>query len=347
MTSANDVPVANATTISVTQNVMFNGTLTASDVDNGPLTFSQGSVLAAHGTVVIASNGTFSYTPANNYTGPDSFTFKVSDGTVNSPEATVTVNVTNPNSAPIVVNGSAVVNQNSVLNASVSSLGTDPDGNPLTYAVVTNVTHGTLVLSPDGTFVYTPTTGFSGTDSFTFRANDGQAQSNLGTVTLTVVPTNVPLTLSLPSSSPVVPRTSTKVQLDAAATLTDTDTIINYSGARITVDIDNLNSSDAQNGRVTLTVRNQGTGSGLVKVKGSKIYFNGSPSSIATLSGGTNGNALVITFNSGASALAVNAVLRQITIQASKKATTGNLTISYQAVAGGQTALSTKIATIV
>ncbi len=347
VTPVNDVPVANAASITVTKNVIFSGTLTGSDADNNPLTFSQGSVLAAHGTVAIASNGTFTYTPANNYTGPDAFTFKVNDGTANSADATVTVTVSNPNSAPVVVNGTAVVSQNSVLNASISSLGTDPNGDPLTYSVDTNVTHGTLVLSPDGTFVYTPTTGYSGTDSFKFRADDGQATSNLGTVTITVVPTNVPLTLTLPTASPVVSRDSVKVQLDPAATLTDSDTIINYSGARITVAVTNLNSDDAKNGRVTLSVRNQGTGTGLVKVKGSKVYFNGSPSSIGTISGGTKGSALVITFNSGASELAVNAVLRQISIQASKKATTGNLTVSYQAVAGGQTALNTKIATVV
>ena len=347
VTAVNDAPVAVATSISVTKNTTFNGILVGTDVDGGSLTYSAGSVNASHGTVVIALNGTYTYTPTNNYTGPDSFTFKVNDGVVNSADATVTVTVTGANNAPTVVNGVASVNQNGVLNSSVTSLATDLDGNPLTYAAISNPTHGVLALSPDGTFIYTPTAGYSGSDSFTFKANDGQALSNLGTVNLTVVPTNVPLTLTLPSATPTVSRNSTKVQLDPSATLIDPDTLINFSGAKITVSIANLAPADATNGRVTLTVRNQGTGSGLVKVNGSKVYFNGSPSSIGTLSGGTKGNPLVITFNSGASEVAVNAVLRQITIQASKKATAGNLNLNYQAVAGGQTALGTKIATIV
>ena len=347
VTPVNDAPVAVPASISVTKNTTFNGTLVATDPDGDSLTYSAGSVAAAHGTVVIAANGTYTYTPAANYTGGDSFSFKANDGTVNSGEATVTVTVSAPNNAPTVANGVASVNEDAVLNGSVSSLGTDIDGNPLTYSVVTLPSHGTLVLSPDGTFVYTPTANFNGADSFTFRANDGQAFSNTGTVSLTVVPSDLPLTLTLPSANPQVSRNSQKVQLDPAATLIDPDTLINYNGAKITVAIANLNSADAANGRVTVTVRNQGSGSGLVKVKGSKVYYNGSSSSIATLSGGTYGKPLVITFNANASAVAVNAVLRQITIQASKKATTGNLTLNFQAVAGGQTALGTKIASIV
>ncbi len=346
VTSVNDAPVAVPTSISVTKNIVFNGILVATDADNDPLSYSAGSVSAAHGTVVILLNGTYTYTPFANYTGPDAFTFKANDGTVNSNEALVSVTVNAPNTAPTVVNGVGTVNQNSVLNGSIAGLGTDLDGNPLAYSVVATPLHGVLVLSANGTFTYTPTTNYSGADSFTFRAYDGLAFSNVGTVNLTVVPTNVPLTLTLPSSSPQVSRNSVKIHIDPSATLVDPDTVINYAGAKITVGIANLSSADAANGRVTLAVLNQGSGTGLVKVKGSKVYFNGSTSSIGTLSGGTNGKALVITFNSGASELAVNAVLRQITIQASKKATTGNLTINYQAVAGGQTALGTKIATI-
>ncbi|MDB5337288.1 MAG: outer rane adhesin like protein, partial [Planctomycetaceae bacterium] len=346
VTSVNDAPVAFPTSIPVTKNTVFNGILVATDADNDPLSYSQGSVVAAHGTVVILLNGTYTYTPFSNYTGPDAFTFKANDGTVNSNEALVTVTVSAPNNAPTVVNGVGSVNENAVLNGSIASLGTDLDGNSLSYSVVATSVHGVLVLNANGTFTYTPATNYTGPDSFTFRANDGQAFSNVGTVSLTVVPTNVPLTLTLPSSSPQVSRNSTKVHIDPAATLVDPDTIINYAGAKITVGIANLSSADAVNGRVTLAVLNQGSGTGLVKVKGSKVYFNGSTSSIGTISGGTKGSALVITFNSGASELAVNAVLRQITIQASKKATTGNLTLNYQAVAGGQTALGTKIATI-
>ena len=63
---------------------------------------------------------------------------------------------------------------------------TDADGNPLTAVLDTNVTHGTLALNANGGFTYTPTTGYTGPDSFTYHANDGTANSNIVTVSLTV-----------------------------------------------------------------------------------------------------------------------------------------------------------------
>ncbi len=63
---------------------------------------------------------------------------------------------------------------------------TDADSNPLTAVLDTNVTHGSLTLNANGGFTYTPTTGYSGPDSFTYHANDGTANSNIVTVSLTV-----------------------------------------------------------------------------------------------------------------------------------------------------------------
>src|SRR5947208_50890 len=65
---------------------------------------------------------------------------------------------------------------------------TDVDGDPLTAVLVSGPTHGSLTFHADGTFTYTPNPNFTGTDSFTYEANDGQANSNVATVTFTVVP---------------------------------------------------------------------------------------------------------------------------------------------------------------
>ena len=64
----------------------------------------------------------------------------------------------------------------------------DADGDPLTAVLVNNPTNGTLVLNGDGSFLYTPNAGFAGTDSFTYLANDGQADSALATATIAVNP---------------------------------------------------------------------------------------------------------------------------------------------------------------
>jgi uncharacterized delta-60 repeat protein len=62
----------------------------------------------------------------------------------------------------------------------------DADGDPLTAALATGPAHGTLALDPDGSFAYTPTAGFAGQDSFTYKASDGLAASDAATVMITV-----------------------------------------------------------------------------------------------------------------------------------------------------------------
>ena len=62
----------------------------------------------------------------------------------------------------------------------------DPDGDPITAVLSTDVSHGTLVLDPDGSWTYAPAPGFVGTDSFTFVATDGFMSSAPATVTIDV-----------------------------------------------------------------------------------------------------------------------------------------------------------------
>ena len=63
---------------------------------------------------------------------------------------------------------------------------TDAEGDPLTAEVVTGPTSGTLALQADGSFRYTPNANFNGSDSFTYVANDGESDSNVATVIVTV-----------------------------------------------------------------------------------------------------------------------------------------------------------------
>ena len=67
---------------------------------------------------------------------------------------------------------------------------TDPNSDSLSAVSVDNPLHGTLSLNADGSFTYTPAANYSGPDSFTYRANDGQADSNIATVTINVAPVN-------------------------------------------------------------------------------------------------------------------------------------------------------------
>jgi VCBS repeat-containing protein len=83
---------------------------------------------------------------------------------------------------------------------------TDPENDPLTAIKATDPTNGTLTLNSDGSFTYKPRAGFSGTDSFTYKANDGTNDSNVATVTLTVNPET-----TAPTVSSVTPTKTTGV----------------------------------------------------------------------------------------------------------------------------------------
>jgi VCBS repeat-containing protein len=145
-----------------------------------------------HGALSFNADGTFTFTPAANFHGTDSFTYTASDGVATSTLATVTITITSVNDAPVAVadtydatpGNTLVVNQaNGVLKND-----SDVDGDAITAVLVTNPGNGSLTLNPDGSFNYTPTSGFSGTDSFTYKPNDGTVDGNIVTVTLNVVP---------------------------------------------------------------------------------------------------------------------------------------------------------------
>jgi VCBS repeat-containing protein len=147
----------------------------------------------AHGTVVLNGNGSLTYTPLANYNGPDSFTYRASDGSLNSGVATVSINVTPVNDAPTAAGDSYTTAEDTALTvAAPGVLGndTDVDGDALSAALVSGPTHGTLALNANGSFTYTPAANYNGPDSFTYRASDGLAVSNVATVALTVTPVN-------------------------------------------------------------------------------------------------------------------------------------------------------------
>jgi VCBS repeat-containing protein len=164
------------------------------DVDGNTLTAIKVSD-PTHGTVTLNSNGSFTYTPAANYSGTDSFTYRANDGQANSNTATVNVTITAVNDPPVAVNNVYSTSEDTVLNVAapgVLSNDTDPDGDNLTAVKVSNPSHGTVTLNSNGSFTYTPTSNYNGTDSFTYRAGDGQANSNTATITITVTAVNDP-----------------------------------------------------------------------------------------------------------------------------------------------------------
>jgi hypothetical protein len=159
----------------------------------------------AHGTLVQdpGSPNAFTYTPAAGYLGADSFSFTVTDtgnppgslgnAKTSAPEA-VTVAVVDP--APVGAADSYSTRQGIPINvpASQGVLANDTDtaGDPLTATILTQVSHGTLVLNNNGSFTYTPSDTFTGTDQFTYLPHGTYAAGLATTVTITVTASVAP-----------------------------------------------------------------------------------------------------------------------------------------------------------
>lgn len=160
------------------------------------------------------ATGTVTYTPAANFNGADSFTFRVFDGYVSS-TATVSLTVTAVNDAPVAQNQSPGTPEDTPSNLVLTA--TDPDGAALAFAILTGPSSGTLSgFNPaTGAVTYTPAANFNGSDSLTFEVSDGSLTST-GTVSLTVAPVN---------DAPVANNQNTGTNEDAplALTLTASD----------------------------------------------------------------------------------------------------------------------------
>lgn len=142
----------------------------------------------SHGALTLDLNGSFTYTPAPGYSGPDAFTYQASDGVLGSGITTVGLTVV-PNSAPIATPdayGTAFGTPLTIAAPGVLTNDTDADDDALTAMPATTTSHGALVLNANGSFTYTPAAGYAGLDSFTYRVSDGLSTSAITTVSLTV-----------------------------------------------------------------------------------------------------------------------------------------------------------------
>ncbi len=159
------------------------------DIDSTALT----AVLVAapaHGDLLLEPSGRFGYKPEADYSGPDSFTYSVSDGALSSAPVTVTLTIAPVNDAPQVDDDAFATSEDTPLTIAVPGVlanDSDADGPTSPSAtLVSGPSNGSLTLDGSGSFTYAPNANFVGQDSFTYRASDGAASSDVATVTLTV-----------------------------------------------------------------------------------------------------------------------------------------------------------------
>jgi Domain of unknown function (DUF4347)/Bacterial Ig domain/Cadherin-like domain/SdrD B-like domain/Bacterial Ig-like domain len=181
------------------------GTLTVTAGNSGATVTNSGtSTVTISGTItqidaLLGATGTSTIGYVDNSAHPGAstaLTLSIDDnghtgtGGAKTTTATATIDITAVDQAPVATATSYTVTENNTLTvpaaAGVLSVDSDPNGDALTAALVNNVAHGLLTLNSDGSFTYTPTPGYSGPDSFTYKASDGHLQSGTVTVTLNV-----------------------------------------------------------------------------------------------------------------------------------------------------------------
>jgi hypothetical protein len=194
--------------ITIDANQTFNGCLTCNDVDpeNDHLIINTNPIsYVKNGKLTIHQNGTFSYTPDDNFLGQDNFTYSICDET---PESLCdTVNVTlqvRPNNGKndtYATDDAWMQTRNKELRGNLLSNDNDPEGDlqiltgliPNAAASLLNgVSNGALTLYPNGDFVYTPNRDFIGNDQFIYQVCDNNPiqACTKATVYISIIPPN-------------------------------------------------------------------------------------------------------------------------------------------------------------
>jgi len=272
ITARNDAPVAVNESYSTNQDsplvidapgVLANDT----DVDSASKRVNTATIGApSHGTLALTADGKVVYTPASGYQGSDSFTYKANNGTWSRDAGVVMSADSNLATVSIIVNGRPVANNDAYSTNPGTALvvpapgvlgnDTDPEGNALTAVLSASPTHAaSFTLNSSGSFTYTPAAGYSGPDTFTYRASDASSSSSsVATVTITVVPAVVP-----PANHPPVCRnieatvkTGGSVTLNKDCSDLDTGDTLNVTG--ITAASFGTSSLNQTTGAITYTV---------------------------------------------------------------------------------------------
>ncbi|MEO5332347.1 MAG: tandem-95 repeat protein, partial [Magnetococcus sp. YQC-5] len=158
------------------------------------------------------------FTPSANWDKNFTMATSISDGVAPALTGNKNFTVTSVNDAPTATNGTLTTNEDTVYTGTL--LAADTDTSTLTYSIVTQPAKGSVTLTnaATGAFSYTPTANVNGSDTFTFKANDGTLDSNVATINVMITPVN---------DAPVVTNGSFA---------TDRDTV--YNGTLSATDVD-------------------------------------------------------------------------------------------------------------
>ncbi|MBF0449742.1 MAG: tandem-95 repeat protein [Candidatus Magnetomorum sp.] len=213
---SNQAPLVSNMDISLLEDHVYTGNLQAQDSDNNPLTFTM--IQAPQlGYLILSdqSTGEFTYTPTVNLNGSDYFTFKVSDGIVDSATARVDIWITPVNDIPVALAYALTLNEDSSVQQKLSAW--DAENDQLSFSIVSQPQNGDVVLNGT-TVTYYPGSNFYGKDRIIYQVSDEVSQSSSIPISLTILPVNDP---------PIVEnqyyRTGTNSSVDIVLSVSDVD----------------------------------------------------------------------------------------------------------------------------
>jgi len=204
LAAPNQEPVAQAAAVTVAEDTVLTGAVTATDADGDPLRYRVRK-RPKLGDVVVNEDGTFSYTPAKNATGTDSFTFEAKDKHGAKSRADVTVTITPVNDGPTLTVAAITTAEDKA--GSSTAAGVDIDGDALRYRLGAPPAAGTATVDEkSGAVVYTPNANVHGSDAFEVEVSDG-------TLTATA---RVAVTVNAVNDAPVATASESRVDEDGS-----------------------------------------------------------------------------------------------------------------------------------
>ncbi|WP_343630922.1 Ig-like domain-containing protein [Fluviicola sp.] len=224
VTPVNDTPVIDNETVTINEDTPATGDLTDAgdfDPDGTTLTANPTPVSGpSNGTIVINSNGTYTYTPNANFSGTDMVVVSICDAGLPLPAVcvndTIFITVTAVNDSPVVDNEMHTINEDTPATGDLTDAGdSDPDGTALTVNTtpVVGPSNGTIVINANGTYTYTPNANFNGTDMVVVSICDAglplPSSCVNDTIFITVTPVN---------DTPVIDNETVTINEDTPAT---------------------------------------------------------------------------------------------------------------------------------
>ena len=189
ITPVNDAPIAqdDSDTTPEETPILLEVLANDSDPDGDRLTIVSVD-RPAHGDIAFTGES-MTYTPDQDFTGTDTFSYEIADGQGGRDIATVSVSVTPVNDTPRAVDDEDSTQEDAPLTLRVLDNDSDSDGDRLEIAALTQPAHGTATLQGDE-IVYQPSPGYEGEDAFSYTVSDGNGGADEAEVRITVIGTN-------------------------------------------------------------------------------------------------------------------------------------------------------------